>query len=242
MRVLIDEPGEAAWNMAVDTALLELAEQPTLRIYSWQPHAVSLGYFQSIADFEDLSEHTPVVRRTTGGGAIHHGDELTFSLALSSSHLPGSIANSYVLLHDAIVRALTTIGVTSSRANSDKIATARPKSRWCFQDPVRDDLITKSGKLLGSAQRRTNAASPRILHHGSLVINRPSHTPFVAALADQIAVTDTVRKRLQSELITEFAQALQLQFYFGKLTSKEHDAANRICVEQFQCPDFLRRR
>ena len=240
--MLVDKPGEAAWNMAVDSALLDFAEQPTLRIYSWQPHAVSLGYFQSIADFEDLPSDTPIVRRTTGGGAIHHGDELTFSLALSSSHLPGDIASSYVLLHDAIVRALTTIGVTSSRAKSDKIATARPKSRWCFQDPVRDDLITNVGKLLGSAQRRTNAASTRILHHGSLVINRPSHTPFVAALADQIAVTDAVRKKLQSLLIAEFARALQLQPHFGKLTAKEHDAANRICVEQFQCPDFLQRR
>lgn len=240
--MLVDEPGEAAWNMAVDTALLELAEQPTLRIYSWQPHAVSLGYFQSIADFEDLPEHTPIVRRTTGGGAIHHGDELTFSLALSSSHLPGDIASSYALLHDAIVRALATIGVTSSRAKSDKIATARPKSRWCFQDPVRDDLITETGKLLGSAQRRTNTASARILHHGSLVLTRPCHTPFVAALADQIDVTDMVRKRLQSELIAEFAQALQLRIYFGTLTPREHDLAKRICVEQFQSPDFLRRR
>lgn len=240
--MLVDEPGEAAWNMAVDTALLELAEQPTLRIYSWQPHAVSLGYFQSIADFGDLPEHTPIVRRTTGGGAIYHGDELTFSLALSSSHLPGDIASSYALLHDAIVLALTTIGATSSRAKSDKVATARPKSRWCFQDPVRDDLITKTGKLLGSAQRRTNAASPRILHHGSLVLNRPDHTPFVAALSDQLAVTDAIRKRLQSELIAEIAKALQLQVRIGKLTAKEHDLAKRICVEQFQCPNFLKRR
>ena len=109
LRVLVDAPAEAAWNMAVDGALLELAEGPTLRIYGWQPHAVSLGYFQKIADFADLPKGTSIVRRTTGGGAIHHGDELTFSLALPASLLPSDIAESYAVLHDAIVRALAAI-------------------------------------------------------------------------------------------------------------------------------------
>ena len=73
--------------MAVDGALLALAEGPTLRLYGWRPHAVSLGYFQSLADFEQLPSDTPLVRRSTGGGAIHHGDELTYSLALGAAPL-----------------------------------------------------------------------------------------------------------------------------------------------------------
>ena len=78
--------------MAVDSALLATATAPTLRLYAWQPHAVSLGYFQALSDFGDLPPGTPVVRRTTGGGAIFHGDELTYSLALDAIALPSGLA------------------------------------------------------------------------------------------------------------------------------------------------------
>jgi lipoate-protein ligase A len=242
LRVLVDEPAEAAWNMAVDGALLELAEEPTLRIYGWQPHAVSLGYFQAIADFADLPEGTSIVRRTTGGGAIHHGDELTFSLALPASLLPGDIAASYVLLHDAIVRALATIGVTSHRATSGKVAAARPSSRWCFEKPVRDDLITDTGKLLGSAQRRTNTSQPRVLHHGSLVLNRPQHTPFVAAVCDQVPITEFLRNELRTELIAEITKVLGLAAQLGERTAAEVAMTARLCDEQFRNPAHLHRR
>ena len=242
LRVLVDEPAEAAWNMAVDSARLELAEEPTLRIYGWQPHAVSLGYFQKIADFADLPEGTSIVRRTTGGGAIHHGDELTFSLALPASLLPGDIAESYVLLHDAIVRALATIGVTCHRATSGKVAAARPSSRWCFETPVRDDLITDTGKLLGSAQRRTNTSKPRVLHHGSLVLNRPQHTPFVAAVCDQVPITGSLRRALHTRLIAELTKVLGLEAQPGERTAAEDAMAARLCDEQFRNPAHLHRR
>ena len=240
--MLVDEPDEAAWNMAVDGALLELAAEPTLRIYGWQPHAVSLGYFQAFADFADLADNTPMVRRTTGGGAIHHGDELTFSLALPASLLPADIAESYALLHDGIIRALKTVGVTSERAAAGGTAKARPSHRWCFASPVRDDLITAAGKLLGSAQRRTNNKRPRVLHHGSLVLHRPRHTAFVAAVADQIAVTETVRNSLRAALIAEITKVLGLQPQLGQRTPAEDALAGKLRDEVFANPEFLQRR
>ncbi len=240
--MLVDEPADAAWNMAVDGALLELADEPTLRIYGWQPHAVSLGYFQKIADFADLPEGTPIVRRTTGGGAIHHGDELTFSLVLDAELLPKNIAESYVLLHEAIVRALAAIGVSCRRAVSGNVAAARPHSRWCFEDPVRDDLITEQGKLLGSAQRRTNTATPRVLHHGSLVLNRPAHTPFVAAVCDQVPITGLVRRQLRSQLVAELAKVLGIESQRDTRTAAEDAMAARLADEQFRNTAYIRRR
>lgn len=228
--------------MAVDGALLALGEAPTLRIYGWQPHAVSLGYFQRIADFGDLPAETPIVRRSTGGGAIHHGDEITFSLALSAALLPTDIATSYELLHDGIIRALARIGVTSERATIGKAAAARPDSRWCFADPVRNDLITTTGKLLGSAQRRTNAAAPRVLHHGSLVLQRPSLTPFVAAVADQIEITEAVYASLREALIDELAKVLNLQPRQGQRSAAEDAMAMQLRDQQFGNAEFLRRR
>lgn len=242
LRVLIDEPADAAWNMAVDGALLELAEQPTLRIYGWQPHAVSLGYFQKIADFDDLPEGTPIVRRSTGGGAIHHGDELTFSLALGAERLPADIQDSYVLLHDAIVRALAAIGVRCHRNTSGKDHAARPRDRWCFASPVAGDLCTDKGKLLGSAQRRTNTGRPRVLHHGSLVITPPEHTPFVAAVRDQIEVTDDVRRALREQLVAELTKVLSLQAHNGERTPPEDAMAAQLCETRFRTGAYLRRR
>ena len=240
--MLYHEPDDAAWNMAIDEALLELAEPPTLRIYSWKPHAVSLGYFQSIEDFADLPLDTPIVRRATGGGAIHHGDEVTFSLALPASYLPQDIAGSYVLLHDAIVRALSAIGVMSQRAQNVSQPTARPTDRWCFRLPVRDDLVTDAGKLLGSAQRRTHVGTERVLHHGSLVLNRPSHTPFVAAVADQVDVTDQLRSNLRDGLVAELTNALGLIATPGNLTDAEHALAAQLRTERFSNPSHIKMR
>ena len=111
LRLLEDGALPPALNMAVDEALLYGAKTPTLRLYGWRPHAVSLGYFQQRADFDDLPPQTVVTRRLTGGGAIDHGDELTYSLALDAELLPVDIDASYVLLHDAVVAALTAAGV-----------------------------------------------------------------------------------------------------------------------------------
>lgn len=244
--MLVDEPGEAAQNMAIDGALLELAAAPTLRLYGWQPHAVSLGYFQSVADFQDLPADTAMVRRSTGGGAIHHGDELTFSLVLGATHLPGDIAASYVLLHDAIVRALAHVGVTCRRASGAAAHKARPSDRWCFKTPVDGDLITDRGKLLGSAQRRTRAGEGGdrswVLHHGSLVLRKPSLTPFVAAVSDQVAPTTELRNGLHASLIAELAKVLGLIARPGERTHAENAMASRLRTTRFGNESHLNRR
>jgi lipoate-protein ligase A len=239
--VLVDGPGDPAWNMAVDGALLALAEAPTLRFYGWRPHAVSLGYFQRLADFADLPAATPMVRRTTGGGAIHHGDELTFSLALDAALLPGAIAASYVLLHDALVRALDRLGVRCRRSTEGAMS-ARPEDRWCFAHPVQGDLLVDGRKLCGSAQRRVPGRRPRVLHHGSLVIRRPEHTPFVAAIEDQIEPTDDVRRGLHELVRDEVANLFDLESTASELTAQERAMAARLRDERFGNAAHLQKR
>ena len=238
LRVLVDGPSEPAWNMAVDGALLAAAPTPTLRLYSWRPHAVSLGYFQALADFEDLPADTPLVRRTTGGGAIYHADELTYSLALDANRLPADLATSYALVHDALVRALAAVGVTCSRALEGRVS-ARPQDRWCFAHPVQGDLMTDRGKLCGSAQRRERG---RVLHHGSLVLERPALTPFVAAIADQVEPTAKVRRGLHQAVTTELAAALSLQPCQGQLDDDERKLAARLERDVFGAQRHIARR
>jgi lipoate-protein ligase A len=242
LRVLRDEPAPATWNMAVDDALLQRAAEPTLRLYGWWPHAVSLGWFQRFADFADLPPGTPIVRRRTGGGAIHHGDELTFALVLPAALLPGDVAESYVLLHDAIRTALADCGIACKRLDAGHAPTPRPIARWCFAEPGRDDLVTSRGKLLGSAQRRVQRPSPRVLHHGSLVVRSPALTPFVAAIADAHAVDAALRQQLADRLIHHFARVLALEPRTSALSTDETALARQLQRTLYECDADLRRR
>jgi len=242
LRVIRDGDGPAAWNMAVDEALLHAATTPTLRLYGWRPHAVSLGWFQRWVDFADVPAGIDMVRRLTGGGAIYHGDELTFSLALDADLLPRDVAASYELLHDAAVAALADVGVASRRLAGGQPVGARPRERWCFAEPGAGDLVTPAGKLLGSAQRRVRAPRSRVLHHGSLVLRRPDLTPFVAAVADAREPDAALRARLADALVDRLAVALDLPAVASGLAADEHAMATALTRSRYGDSAFTRAR
>ncbi|MBE3142499.1 MAG: lipoate--protein ligase family protein, partial [Planctomycetes bacterium] len=103
-RLILTEPAHGDWNMAVDEAILESVGRrvvlPTLRLFSWQPPCLSLGYAQSFADVDcaaTIERGWEIVRRPTGGRAILHTDELTYSVIapLNEPLVKGSIIESY---------------------------------------------------------------------------------------------------------------------------------------------------
>ncbi|MCA9002989.1 MAG: lipoate--protein ligase family protein [Planctomycetes bacterium] len=109
------------FNMGLDEALLELGERPTLRLYTWSPDTLSLGYFQKLTDVPERAQASHIVRRITGGGAIHHTGELTFSFTTGvSDHLyRGNVADSYVRIHRAVMHALAKVGIRAQLACGD---------------------------------------------------------------------------------------------------------------------------
>src|SRR5436853_6360127 len=132
-RLITTWGADPAFNMGLDEALLENPESPpTLRFYSWKPDTLSLGYFQKFADVPaaagdpDHPGRKPgaVVRRLTGGGAIHHTRELTFSIVVPLDHRQyrGSITDSYARVHAAIRAALTETGVVSGLPGTAALA------------------------------------------------------------------------------------------------------------------------
>ncbi|MBI1848837.1 MAG: lipoate--protein ligase family protein [Planctomycetes bacterium] len=164
-----------AWNLAVDEALLMLAAPggaPTLRLYGWSPHGLSLGRFQDAAtiprEFRPTEPWT-LVRRPTGGGAIHHANELTYSVVISSDHAltPRTPMEGYARFHAPLVRALASLGAsTRERGEEGAPPLPRPRTFFCFGQSASSDLVTEDGlKILGSAQRRTRRG---FLQHGSL--------------------------------------------------------------------------
>jgi lipoyl(octanoyl) transferase len=240
LRLIDDDDGEPAWNMALDEALLRAADRPTLRLYGWRPHAVSLGYFQRLRDFADLPAGTRIVRRPTGGGAIHHAEELTFALALDADCLPADLDRGYELLHDALVRALRCVGVIAHRLQHGSEPSARPVDRWCFASPGRHDLVAADGrKLCGSAQRRIRTdRGARVLHHGSIVLQRPPLTPFVAAVADATNAA-LAAPPLRRELAREFAAVLALQPTTAAPTATELAIAATLRRDRYANAAFL---
>jgi lipoate-protein ligase A len=202
--------GEPSRNMALDEALLRDGQGSLLRFYGWQPHAVSLGRFQREADFADVALHTPVVRRATGGGAIHHAHELTYALTIDAASFPADLAASYALVHDAFVAALARHDVRCHRMQEGRQAGARPIERWCFAEPGAGDVVDDAGrKLLGSAQRRIRLPRERVLQHGSLVLRPAPHTPFTAAVCHQ-ADPDAMLASLKGTVADLLAHALGL--------------------------------
>jgi lipoyl(octanoyl) transferase len=121
-RLIISPPGEGAMNMAIDDALLDNAgteSRPTLRLYRWSQPTLSLGYFQTIASRSEhaASESLAVVRRASGGGAIIHDHELTYSLVVSSLNRSdrGSATAVYRAVHKAFIEVLADFGVIAQR-------------------------------------------------------------------------------------------------------------------------------
>jgi len=165
-RLLIYEnraPVGAAMNMAIDEALLEQCNQPTLRCYGWRRPSLSFGYFGKFADVAREAKDREIVRRWTGGGSVLHGEDLTYSLVTpatdpASSQGPPAI---YAALHRAIRVALLAEGRETELAD----AAARKISDACFANPVRDDLLLEGRKIAGAAQRRTRGG---FLHQGSI--------------------------------------------------------------------------
>ena len=137
--LLLDPPASGAWNMAVDEALLEAAAaegQSTLRFYRWAEPTLSLGYFQTYGDHfqHEASRGCAVVRRPSGGGAILHDRELTYSLAVPERHpLAATRLRTYRAVHQALIAALGRWGIeagmlTCSEASPARTATSSPRS------------------------------------------------------------------------------------------------------------------
>ena len=148
-------PGDFAFNMGLDEALLEAAprfDHPVLRFYRWTEPAASFGYFQRYRDVEQLTMLRPLVRRPTGGGIVPHDADWTYSLIFPPSnewyHLAAK--ESYHQVHFWIQRAFSQLGVET------ELAQIRVKTQpgQCFVGHEQSDLLLSGAKIAGAAQRR----------------------------------------------------------------------------------------
>ena len=202
--------------MALDEALLESAEadgMATVRFYQWREPTLSLGYFQRYEDrqLHCASAACAAVRRASGGGAILHDQELTYSIALSSSHpLAGRAERLYLAVHRSLVSTLAEFGVTASLRTADSVdvGTHNQKSAsvpfLCFQRASPGDVLIGSVKIAGSAQRRHRGA---VLQHGSVLLEKSAYAPELLGITDLVGIHVTV-DQLQAKWSPRLAQTL----------------------------------
>ncbi len=166
--LLLDDrptPGGAAWNMAMDEALLNSGIGAILRVYRWRLPAFSFGYFLSLEEAATAAGPArEVVRRWTGGGMVPHGDDFTWSLILPSGEPLGKLrpVESYAAIHGLLALALRQAGLSVDQVDSHHQA---PAGGLCFVAPAPGDLLVNGRKIAGAGQRRCRHG---LLHQGSI--------------------------------------------------------------------------
>lgn len=212
--------------MAWDEALLEASTGAVLRLYRWEPPAVSLGYFQEAAPIRrQLPAGIDLVRRITGGGAIWHEQEVTYALAADIGVVPERPAELYHRLHQAIQASVEGRGGRLRRQPTsvgDRRYRDEPR---CFASPATDDLLAvDGGKVLGSAARRRGA---RVLVHGSLKL---ASNPWDGASAAGCGLDPEAAAAAVVEGISE---AFAMHLVEDRPTPAETAAAERIFGQRY---------
>jgi lipoate-protein ligase A len=268
-RLIKTPPAHGAWNMAVDEAILEAIGRgsviPTLRLYAWDPACLSLGYAQPISDIDPvlLGKHGwDIVRRTTGGRAILHTDELTYSVTgpQIEPRLTGGVLESYRRLSQALLAALINLGLPAEALPQPKTPNANnhPKEPVCFEIPSNYEITVHGQKLIGSAQARKKQG---VLQHGTIplygdltrithVLRFPDEEQRKAAasrLLSRATTVETVLNRLVSweeaadALKYAFSKTLKLHLAPAELTDDELARADQLVKEKYAHPDWTER-
>lgn len=179
-RLFIDPPADAAWNMACDEAMLQGVIKgrcpPTLRFYQWNPAAISIGYFQKAKQELYLDRcrvnRIDVVRRLTGGRAVLHSAEVTYSVVIPETYsgISTSVTKAYLFFSRAIIAGLSGLGIGAviSPIKKGSLGGEQGRSAVCFDAPSSYEILIQGKKAVGSAQVRQQGA---VLQHGSIVLD-----------------------------------------------------------------------
>jgi len=247
--------------MAVDEAIMESVGRgeapPTLRIYGWRPPGVSLGRFQEVDQQVDIAavhqRGWGLVRRPTGGRAILHDDEVTYSVCVPLDQIEDgySVIRSYRYLSRGIQRGLELLGVEAELGRESSVAGrgsgGRQQSAVCFSHLTRADMVAAGRKIVGSAQVRRNGI---IFQHGSVPITldisdhlavmpgsgAPDEAQTLSAAAvgvSDLLGRDVTYDELAEALVAGFGQALAVELQAGELSAQEQARAEHLSAHKY---------
>ncbi len=261
-----------AYNMALDEAQIQLISQgklpPTIRFYGWLPASISIGYFQKMKDEIDVqacqSRGIGIVRRLTGGRAVLHDDELTYSLLVQDTHplFPPTVIESYKVISRGILNGLQLLNIPAemvSLEGKDRSAMNPHNSSACFDAPSWYEIAVDGKKLVGSAQNRQQGM---ILQHGS-ILNTMDVEKLFAVLRFS---SERIKERMKNIFVTKatsieqvlgyrypysklveaftrgFREALEIELEPGELTVEELQLTERLIREKYANDEWNFRR
>jgi lipoate-protein ligase A len=266
-RLIKTPPSTGAWNMAVDEAILEHVQsnevKPTLRLYSWSPPCLSLGHAQPFkdVDVERLkSRGWEVVRRLTGGRAILHTDELTYSVTGNASDevLAGGVLESYNRLSKALLYAVQSLSLPVQVQEEKHSTGSQNLNPVCFEVPSSYEITVDGKKLIGSAQARRKEG---VLQHGSLPLTGDLTRICDALVFENESARQEAKERLLARattiesvlgvniswetaanaVIQGFEKELGIEFEIGELTQSELKRAEELVKEKYRSETWTER-
>ncbi|AZR72901.1 octanoyltransferase [Anoxybacter fermentans] len=254
---------DPAFNMALDEADVILLSEgkipPTIRFYGWLPASISIGYFQKMRDEIDVDACKAlgigIVRRLTGGRAVLHDDELTYSFIVPDTHplFPPTVIESYKVISRGILRGLEKLNVFATMVSLEgkgRNALNPHNSSACFDAPSWYEIAVNGKKLVGSAQNRQRGV---ILQHGS-ILNTINVDKLFSVLKFN---NEQIRQRMKKifldkatsieqvlgyripytkmvEAFTEgFQESLQIDLEPGELTDEEKELTEKLIREKY---------
>jgi lipoyl(octanoyl) transferase len=255
-------------NMAIDEAILTAHSEglapPTVRFYGWNPPSLTIGYFQKASeeiDFDVLRERgIGFVRRPTGGRAVLHDRELTYSIIVSEDYsgIPRSVTEAYRVLSEGLVLGFRKLGLqaemVSLASEEDKEKYATAGSSACFDSPSWYELVVEGRKVAGSAQTRSKGV---VLQHGSILLELDTGLLFSllrfpnekvkqrlmeSFRRKAVAINDVQRALGRSDIgliETEaafregLAEGLGVELHAGELTEYELGLTERLVREKY---------
>ena len=265
-RLIITPPAHGAWNMALDESILEHIGRgeslPTFRLYAWEPACLSLGHAQPFADVDiyRLKERGwEVVRRATGGRAILHTDELTYSVItpLDEPIMAGGVLESYNRLAHALLLAMQLLKIPVE-IKEEKVNNKAEQNPVCFEVPSTYEITVNGKKLVGSAQARKKEG---ILQHGSLPLTGDLSRICQALVFENESARASASKKLLERATTvesalgqgisweaaaqayvqAFEAQLGLSFERGELSESESQRTEELVREKYDHPSWTER-
>ena len=209
-RLILSPPAPGAWNMALDEAILEAAaariSTPTLRLYSWSPPCLSLGNAQPYSQIDHRLRKEmgwDIVRRATGGRAILHTDELTYSVTApqENPNFEGGVLRAYKYLSTGLIAALSYLGLKVELQPEVVLSEEDRSQPICFEFPSSYEITVDGKKLVGSAQLRRKGG---VLQHGSLPLYGD-----VGRIALVLQMDDEGQRDLAHKRVNERASTLE---------------------------------
>lgn len=253
--------------MAVDEAILEHIHRgksrPTLRLYAWDPPCLSLGHAQSFKDVDVERLRAwgwDVVRRLTGGRAILHTDELTYSVTGSNEEavLAGGVLESYNRLSKALLHAVRSLNLPVEVKEHENLPVAQNMNPVCFEVPSTYEITVNGKKLIGSAQARRKEG---VLQHGSLPLTGDLTRICEGLVFEDEAARQLARDRLLARAATVesvlgvetswgraaqvfvrgFEAELGIHFEKDELSTSERQRAEELVKEKYAHPAWTER-